>query len=419
MSVLVAMVAFLSAAGCFANRSAPPPEPARSISLRYIDAALLDDHAALDGLARDEPIATLVEPPHIRSCCAFGFNLQVNVVSVPIPLYKLRTVRGIDDLGPHEYAAGLVQFTPSPARLRGERPASENNGIVYTCRGGFLDLGHLRDHADRTLFFAPRVEALLETGGTIDLRDFGGQRRAVLEPVSKRRIARLGRRRLAVATAQWLAFQVSVWHEIGSWYGNSNIPSWPEKLSSFSLEDLYSNLLGTKLAAGVILSGQAGSEIEYDRAMTEWLDTALARLQIVSAENASAAMQAVDGIWWTSQRRLPDWKVVTRRKLDLASPLRPWLLPMAFTPDPAPEVGCASDAKAIALPNPNAFGGIPFSSHARFEVVVNDNLASNGFPFPDSRSRRITQADFPAIASSVRRELAIELGGPSDHPRRN
>jgi len=360
----------------------------------------------------------LHEPKHIRSCCAFGLDLAVDLGLLRVPLYRYRTIRGTEDLGPHDYAAGLLQITPSPARRRGERPAYENNGMVYTCRGGFIDLGHLRDHADRTVFFASRVEPWLESGGVIALRDFGGRRRVVLEPVPEARIAEVGRRRLAIATAQWIAMQVAIWHEIGSWYGNSNIPFFPEKLSSFSMEDLYSNLVGTKLAAGIILTQSPRTEIEYDRAMTEWLPAALRRLEIVSKDHASAAMRAVDGVWWDSSKRLPDWKIVRRRKYDLGSPLSPWLVSMAYAPEPAPFVGCTGEPQPLALAKPDALQGVPLSTHARLEVDVNDNLAANGFPFPDAGSRRITQADFPFIVERIRGELYTAFGAASDHPRR-
>lgn len=41
-----------------------------------------------------------------------------------------------------------------------------------------------------------------------------------------------------------IAYDLSVWHEIATWYGVSSVPLVSEQFSSFSPEDVYSNLLG-------------------------------------------------------------------------------------------------------------------------------------------------------------------------------
>ncbi|MDP3432015.1 MAG: DUF4056 domain-containing protein [Bacteroidota bacterium] len=38
-----------------------------------------------------------------------------------------------------------------------------------------------------------------------------------------------------------IAYDLSVWHEIATWFGASTIPFVPERYSSFSVEDVYSN----------------------------------------------------------------------------------------------------------------------------------------------------------------------------------
>ena len=43
-----------------------------------------------------------------------------------------------ENLGKHQYKNGLT----------------EKNGFVYTCQGGFIDIGHLRESADRTAYIA-------------------------------------------------------------------------------------------------------------------------------------------------------------------------------------------------------------------------------------------------------------------------
>ena len=92
------------------------------------------------------------------------------------------------------------------------------------------------------------------------------------------------------------------------------MPFWPEKMSAFSPEDIYSSLLGIKLAGGIISSHEAGDDVEYARAMNAWIEVALERMQVTKKAAATRAIYAVDGRWWDSSRRLPDWQLLRRRK---------------------------------------------------------------------------------------------------------
>ena len=70
----------------------------------------------------------------------------------------------------------------------------------------------------------------------------------VIKPVDPEIVAAHGRRAVAVPLAQWIAFQLSTWHEIATWFGWSALSIFPEEASAFSPEDLYSNLLGIRIA---------------------------------------------------------------------------------------------------------------------------------------------------------------------------
>ena len=54
----------------------------------------------------------------------------------------------------------------------------EHNGLVYTCRGGFIDTAHVRDYADWAIFLVAQIARLAETGGVVELPDEGGRRAA-------------------------------------------------------------------------------------------------------------------------------------------------------------------------------------------------------------------------------------------------
>ena len=73
--------------------------------------------------------------------------------------------------------------------------------------------------------------------------------------VDSETIAVFGRRNLTASLAIWAGYQLSLWHEIATWYGWASFEAFPERASAFSPEDLYSNLLGAKLVGPIISSG--------------------------------------------------------------------------------------------------------------------------------------------------------------------
>jgi hypothetical protein len=355
------------------------------------------------------------EPTNLRPCCLFGDDFKIVYGGVPIPGYVLHNMRGPEEVGPHKYNVGLLESVSS------EEPGGltrENNGLVYTCRSGFIDVAHLRDYADMTVYLAAKIERQMDTGGVIELADQGGKRRILLQPIGAERITDVGRRRLTVALAQWLVFQISTWHELASWYGYAPVPYWPEEMSAFSPEDLYSSLLGIKLAGGIILFHDTSDDIEYEHAMNAWIKMALARIQTTTKESATAAINAVDGRWWDSSKRLPDSQLLLRRNFDAGPWLEPWLVPMAFSPEPGPSVGCDDAGPPLRLRSPSRFQGVRFEHDATLEIDVGYRVADNAFPFPRRGTRRITQADFPSIIERTRRQAVVAFGPGYDQPSR-
>lgn len=355
------------------------------------------------------------EPTNLRPCCAFGADLRIAVGAIPLPGFSLSNIRGPEELGPHKYNVGIMTVGSSK---NGRIFETENNGLVYTCRGGFIDVAHIRDSADMTVYLAARIARIMETGGIIEMSDQGGKRHIVLNAIDRNRIANLGRRSIVISFAEWLAFQLSIWHEIQSWYGPGTMPGWSEKVSAFSPEDLYSNLVGIKLAAGISMLRETTDERRYNEAMDAWIAMALKRLQAVPRKSALAAMRAVAGIWWDPTKRLPDWKLTTRRRLDTGPLLKPWTVPMAFAPDPSPYNDCTGAGPWLALDDQQDLAGVPFSNDAVLQIDVGDELARNGFPFPRKDSHRITQEDFPFVLAAIRRENAAEFGERADQPER-
>ncbi|MBW2495018.1 MAG: DUF4056 domain-containing protein, partial [Deltaproteobacteria bacterium] len=215
----------------------------------------------------------------LRPCCAFGTNLKVKLGAVPVPGFRIGNIMELDGVGPHTYDSGaLTRAVQASANNSGSR---ENNGLLYTCRGGFIDTAHVRDYVDWTIYLAAELARNLRRGVTIELPDEGGQRRIVSEPVDPDLIDRYGITRITLRLAQWIGFQLSVWHEIATWFGWSWVKTFPETASAFSPEDLYSNILGVKIIGGLAERRSARTEHLYNKAVDIWLALVLRHLEPV------------------------------------------------------------------------------------------------------------------------------------------
>jgi hypothetical protein len=197
-------------------------------------------------------------------------------------------VRFLDpaNLGPHRYRYAW----------------SEQNGIIYTCRAGHIDIAHLRKAADWTAYLAAVTLERMEAGQTqfqFKLREPSVYHVALTFPpdwdsreaTERERIAR----EVARDVGQHLAYTALTWHEILTWFGFRPRGYKAEFPSAFSWEDNYSNLLGTHIAAAAL--GQEG--LPYDEAVTGLLQQRLDELEPQSAEVARQASESMRGSWYS------------------------------------------------------------------------------------------------------------------------
>ena len=301
-------------------------------------------------------------PPRIiRMCCGFGADIGYAV----IPFLKRNDITSIEAIGPHKYLEGR----------------DENNGLVYTHRGGFLDMGHLRDCADWTAYIYNLIQASKEDSAltTIHLGFEGGTKTLRLKVPKD-----LGNDEVAELAAK-IAYNISVWHEISTWFGARYIPLLAERFSSFSPEDIYSNLMGTHLAIQAI-----ESDMDYDDAMTFYIDKMLKELEAVSTwDDTYNALEKVNKLWFDGDKRYPNKKVTIKRFLDSGNELSPWLIP---------EDDGVYDPYVLSKPD-NAY-----SDYYELQIKLNYHFPVKSI-FADLNDRTINQKDFPVMISRIHSDL--------------
>ena len=302
-------------------------------------------------------------PPRIiRTCCAFGTDLKVSI----IPFYRYTTLTGVNELGSHHYLGSK----------------SENNGILYTKRGGFIDFGHLRDIIDWTAYLY-NLEKKSQTEGRIALHL--GFEAGVKSLVMKIPVTEKEEDLLTIASR--MAYDLSIWHEITSWFGACAVPLVSEKFSSFSVEDAYSNLLGSKIAVEAIKS-----ELPFEQAVTEIIQRTLTELEAVPTKQDSyQAMEDVREIWWTRKKHLPNNKVMIQRQLGVYSALSPMLVPGWESKTGTP--------LRIDVPEMTQ-DGIPLSEFYTLIIDKNNKIPVKRI-FPDRQNRTVTQKDFTRIIAYI------------------
>ncbi len=270
----------------------------------------------------DEP-----SEPRSRFCCALGRDLPVRLGPVLLPI-RLDNVVSVAGLGTHRYA--------------GDLPLDERTGLVHTCRGGLIDVGHVRASIDRVAYLfaasaSPRVEISVQGGTGVFVH-------TASTAAARRAFAARG------------AYALAVWHEAATTRGLGRRPYFSEDFSARSPEDLYSDALGARIGLAAL---------EDPRPFEDAVDALLARaLHTLGADDEDAtraALDRVEGRWWRRDAVVPDGELLLARRDDDALPIAPWRiddadcaaesidLPSAphFTFDVEPDSGDTSPPPAL------------------------------------------------------------------------
>ncbi|WP_297483691.1 DUF4056 domain-containing protein [uncultured Photobacterium sp.] len=257
-------------------------------------------------------------PVGVRPCCAFGKDLKAEVGGIPVPFFSIDNILGIEDLGAHVYNDGSQGVLSSLLGM-----GKENNGIVYTQKGGAIDIAHVRDTADFTFFLYQKIHSKLGSGTSIVLTPELRSRHIYLPKKDTHHLSAQERQKISVELAGLMAFRLAQWHEIAQWFGFESISGFSELASAFSPEDLYSNMLGAKVAKNILQQQPSISKHVFSQIFTQNLKAKLIALEIFSVEKSKQTIASLDGKWWDSSKRLPQKWVVLKRDYRLHLDLRP------------------------------------------------------------------------------------------------
>ncbi|WP_272681655.1 DUF4056 domain-containing protein [Providencia sp. PROV129] len=328
------------------------------------------------------PVVTSLPPPQgLRACCAFGYNLQAELWGLPVPFYTIDNIVEADKLGEHHYNDS---FLGASAALMGI--SNEKIGLLYTEQGGFIDISHVRDTADYTFYLFSQIYSRLGEAWSLTLSDELAGRQihfsAFTPPQSPEQ-----RYTLSAYLAAKLAFQLAAWHEIAQWYGYQSVPGFSEGISAFSPEDLYSNLLGARLAMTLILQGRAASLPIYSQSMEDILPLALEQLSNTDKKTTQKMFDSVDGLWWNSYRRVPEKFLVLTRDYEIGDSRFP-LLPMQVVP-----------TQRLMLTLPNQYHQYDLSLLAQLRLLPTKHMANLPIPI-----QYWTKNDFSWLAEDAKKQ---------------
>ncbi len=331
-----------------------------------------------------DPVAAEFEPDDL-DFAPFNRQPRARVGSIPARgAFTLWKVADPARLGQHRYSAGVLGASEAA------------RGIVYTTRGGFLDIAHLRKAADWTAYHHARIRFALEhgwSGVVLPCKEPSVYRLRFQYPSFWPNLSSSRKQRvideLAIRLAQRLAITQTTWHEIATWYGYSSTPI-SEAGSAFTYDDTPSHVLGA-IVAGMALRDRDRS---YDEAVTHHLKRELDRLGAVKPAQTRQAVDAVKGEWWANGR-------VTKRHLDIGAGdgvVDAWLVP-----------GFASRrvgrAERFEIPSLRHVAGMDLRGFE--ELTIEPRMAAWArmrSDFPDKPDRCNPAIHFPLLMAKIRAE---------------
>jgi len=280
---------------------------------------------------------------------------------------------------------------PNPNNL-GAHNSSEKNGIVYTCKGGFIDLAHLRNSVDWTKLFAEKTSKHLQNNKEFSFKLDEPSRYFVKLncPSNWDNLLNLERERItknvSVELGQYFAYTGTTWHEILTWFGYKSLGIYPEFGSSFTCEDNFSNLLGTYIAADVLKKGYQ----DFDKSITNALYEKLDKLGVQPSHIAKKSSKSMKG----------------KRHFDIG--LDGYVIPLVVK-------GICEREEVISYPVPT--GDISeYSFSMQLKVEPREWESSKILNIVRKQKYIVPNEDFPVIMNYIRQDAIRRYGVNVDKP---
>jgi hypothetical protein len=213
---------------------------------------------------------------------------------------------------------------------------NEPIGFVYTNRAGLLDLGHVRDMIDLTRY----IYNWLMTSDRNNLKlkdDFtDAMIRPIQLPMDQDEVLRIAG---AMAYLHGLAHELYTWKQYWTkdegekWYEVS-LHKLPQAWSSFSPEDLVSNLVGIVIAERVL---QQDCAMDFDKAVDLEMEKMMKELDAQPVDVTNKVLDYVEGFrfgpkngkWFTENA---GWETLWRRNFYAWPWFVPYQNPGAYRP---------------------------------------------------------------------------------------
>lgn len=288
-----------------------------------------------------------------------------------------------DNLGSHSYV-------PNPF---------EKNGIVYTCDGGHIDIAHVRANADDTRYIVGKIyEALMKKKKRFSFNlAFEQSIHKVYftypenwDDLPEQEIEKTARE-LSLEVGAFVTFNATLWHEFMSWFGVRFALIDPQFNSAFSWEDVYSNMLGVKLAIEVLRNPDRG----YNKDMTAAIDNALKQLRVQPRKDAIEITESMRGKWFKGNR-IP---AMLRRNTDIGTD--DGFISPVLAPD-----GC-EDAQPKPLAAPSLYNISSYGVTVTYKIVPVYMEANKVLKiiYPNGKGKYIEPAkDYPLIIDFINRQ---------------
>lgn len=213
---------------------------------------------------------------------------------------------------------GGVPF-PDPARLGTHSygpGVGEASGIVYTKRGGSIDIDHVRGAADiaKHAYDLSR-SALLKGKKRFSVSppfEFYSNKIEFKYPENWDTLSAEEKTPIAMEVSlqvgHTVGYNSTLYHEMLTWFG-TRFMFMPEFYSAFSWDDVYSNLVGATLAMKAVQDPNRN----YNQAMTKLLAEEMKTLGALPRAEAIRVTNSVKGKWFKAGPALPG---ISRRNVD-------------------------------------------------------------------------------------------------------